>query len=151
MVDSIDFNTLDLTAEFAQESQLSQTDAEQSQTDYDLSQSIEHSSFDNFQCDFFSPQHTQSPSLTHSSHSQSQENQCTNCKSYNTLQIDDKSGHKICTNCSHIVQVKQTENISFIQISSIFLLFLCKDTFIWIITQNNTLINDQSDNKQTGI
>eukprot|EP01084_Bolivina_argentea_P022612 42031_1 len=100
MVDAIDFNTLNLTAEFAQEEELTQLESQHSGQDTEQSTELELFSNSNYELDFFS-QHSQTSS---GQSSQSQPNQCTNCKAQNTLQVDDATGHKICNNCSHIVQ-----------------------------------------------
>ena len=111
MVDSIDFNTFDLTAEFAEEDEISSQIELPQHRDHDINESQESTeleTFDNYELNLFSQQPSQSPSLLsqHSSQSQSQHNQCTNCGAQNTLKSDNHSGYKICTNCSHIVQVK---------------------------------------------
>ena len=103
MVDSIDFTTLDLTSEFAKEEELSLTQS-QPTTDYDYDTQMSTDLDINYELNLFS-QPSQSPSARSIHSSPSQHNQCTNCGAQNTLTDDHISGGKICTNCSHIVQV----------------------------------------------
>eukprot|EP01083_Nonionella_stella_P129469 392860_1 len=103
MVDSIDFSTLDLTSEFAEEEAESQLGSSHHGSYHDDTQlSTEAETFDNYELSFLS-QRSQTPSQLSGHSSQSQHNTCTNCGSYNTFQVED-TGHKICTKCSHIVE-----------------------------------------------
>ena len=104
MVDSIDFNTFDLSQEFAEQLEFEQQS--QSQTDYHNTQ--ESIDFDQDNYEFNLSQSSPSIASSHShsiSYSQSDGERCNNCQSINTLKEDNKSGHKMCINCGHIIQV----------------------------------------------
>ena len=111
MVDSIDFDSFDIS-QLSQESGEEQQELSQqslSATQNDIQPSLDFAEYDyefNFsQLSQLSPS-TASASHSHSA-SQSQDGEkCVNCEAINTLQEDTNSGHKMCTNCGHIVQVK---------------------------------------------
>ena len=99
MVDSFDFSTLDFSADFGEEDELSQLSTCQTDNETQLTQlSTDLDTLDHYEINLSSQLSQQS--------TVSVDNQCKNCGAVNTLQLDDNTGVKICTNCSHIVQVK---------------------------------------------